>query len=271
MATTVFERHRPPASLVRESLEGSRHATFWLDDLPPQPDRPALAGARTADLVVVGGGYTGLWTAILAKERDPERASCCSRRERSAGRRPGATAASSRRASPTARRTASAAGPRRCDGSTRLGPREPRRASSATVAELGHGRRLRAHRHPDVAIEPHQVEWLERDRATPATTCYLDEDAGAAPRSHSPTYLGGRWDKRATALVHPAKLAAELARVAAELGVEIFERLARAGPRRRATAGAVQPCVTDDGRVRAARVALATNVFPSPAASATGS
>jgi glycine/D-amino acid oxidase-like deaminating enzyme len=26
-----------------------------------------------ADLAIVGGGYTGLWTAIRAKERDPER------------------------------------------------------------------------------------------------------------------------------------------------------------------------------------------------------
>ena len=32
-----------------------------------------LAGPDSADLVVVGGGYFGLWTALLAKERDPER------------------------------------------------------------------------------------------------------------------------------------------------------------------------------------------------------
>ena len=32
-----------------------------------------LVGHTGADLVVVGGGYTGLWTALLAKERDPGR------------------------------------------------------------------------------------------------------------------------------------------------------------------------------------------------------
>src|SRR2546422_7802634 len=46
---------------------------YWLDT----PDRPgaldALAGQTTADLVVIGGGYSGLWTALLAKERDPGR------------------------------------------------------------------------------------------------------------------------------------------------------------------------------------------------------
>ena len=32
---------------------------------------PRLIGTITADLCVVGGGYTGLWTAIGAKRRDP--------------------------------------------------------------------------------------------------------------------------------------------------------------------------------------------------------
>ena len=30
-------------------------------------------GRDSCDLVVVGGGYTGLWTALLAKEADPGR------------------------------------------------------------------------------------------------------------------------------------------------------------------------------------------------------
>ena len=34
---------------------------------------PALTGAETCDLLVVGGGYSGLWTALIAKERDPGR------------------------------------------------------------------------------------------------------------------------------------------------------------------------------------------------------
>jgi ribulose 1,5-bisphosphate synthetase/thiazole synthase len=31
----------------------------------------ALIGDVTADLCIVGAGYTGLWTALLAKEADP--------------------------------------------------------------------------------------------------------------------------------------------------------------------------------------------------------
>ncbi len=47
-------------------------ASFWLqdsgDDLTP---RPALDGSRTADVAIVGAGYTGLWTAWYLRQRDP--------------------------------------------------------------------------------------------------------------------------------------------------------------------------------------------------------
>jgi glycine/D-amino acid oxidase-like deaminating enzyme len=37
----------------------------------PGPPAAALAGHRSADVVVVGGGYTGMWTAHLLSEREP--------------------------------------------------------------------------------------------------------------------------------------------------------------------------------------------------------
>ena len=47
---------------------------WWLDSDPLEPAyHPALIGDVGADLCVIGAGYTGLWTALLAKERDPER------------------------------------------------------------------------------------------------------------------------------------------------------------------------------------------------------
>ncbi len=58
--------------LADRALADARPSVFWLDD----PDAPTagepLAGPTTADLAVVGGGYTGLWTALRAKERYPE-------------------------------------------------------------------------------------------------------------------------------------------------------------------------------------------------------
>jgi glycine/D-amino acid oxidase-like deaminating enzyme len=47
---------------MREALE---HAEF------AGPPAPPLHGDTTADVVVLGGGYTGMWTAYFLKERDP--------------------------------------------------------------------------------------------------------------------------------------------------------------------------------------------------------
>ena len=46
---------------------------FWLDQPGAPPAREPLRGEAAADLVVIGAGFTGLWTALLAKESDPER------------------------------------------------------------------------------------------------------------------------------------------------------------------------------------------------------
>ena len=42
---------------------------WWLRDAGPVRPRPALAGEATADVVVLGGGYTGLWAAWHLLER----------------------------------------------------------------------------------------------------------------------------------------------------------------------------------------------------------
>ena len=53
-----------------------RHRSFWLEQaLITEPDAEntaqRLEGQQHADVCIVGGGYTGLWTAIRLKELDP--------------------------------------------------------------------------------------------------------------------------------------------------------------------------------------------------------
>jgi glycine/D-amino acid oxidase-like deaminating enzyme len=46
--------------------------SFWHDALPqPVAPRPTLPGDLEADVVIVGAGYTGLWTAYYLKKADP--------------------------------------------------------------------------------------------------------------------------------------------------------------------------------------------------------
>src|SRR4051812_3570378 len=44
---------------------------WWLDEAPPDEPAPPLAGEAEADVCVVGAGYTGLWTALTLRRRDP--------------------------------------------------------------------------------------------------------------------------------------------------------------------------------------------------------
>src|SRR5436190_24192059 len=46
---------------------------YWYDDADEPDSNPTLVRTESCDLCIVGGGYTGLWTAIIAKERDPSR------------------------------------------------------------------------------------------------------------------------------------------------------------------------------------------------------
>lgn len=56
-------------------MDDGRHATSYWHDSLPEGDldalRPALPGDLDADVAVVGGGFTGLWTAYYLAERDP--------------------------------------------------------------------------------------------------------------------------------------------------------------------------------------------------------
>ena len=45
--------------------------SFWLDSLGPIERRAALPGDRHFDVAIVGGGYTGLWTAYYLAEAQP--------------------------------------------------------------------------------------------------------------------------------------------------------------------------------------------------------
>ncbi len=55
-------------------LPRQANVSWWMEEarraLRPEP-RPPLSGSTSADIVILGGGYTGMWTAWFLKERDP--------------------------------------------------------------------------------------------------------------------------------------------------------------------------------------------------------
>jgi glycine/D-amino acid oxidase-like deaminating enzyme len=61
------------ARMSPPTIHPGRARPWWVDEagLPDEPEAPPLAGEIDADVAVVGAGYTGLWTALALRERDP--------------------------------------------------------------------------------------------------------------------------------------------------------------------------------------------------------
>ncbi|WP_240136867.1 NAD(P)/FAD-dependent oxidoreductase [Streptomyces sp. MUM 178J] len=249
--------------LAAQSLSDAQPVPFWLDD-PAKPGAlPALAGDEHCDLLVVGGGYSGLWTALLAKERAPERDVVLIEAHEAgwaaSGRNGGFCAASLTHgfANGLAR------WPDELAALEELGARNLD-AIEAAVAAYSIDCDFERTGEIDVATEPYQLDEL-RETYEEATrlglTGYelLDRDRVRAEVG-SPTFLGGLWDRRGVAMLHPARLAWGLKRACAELGVRIYENTP--GLKLSSSAGRVD-VRTPYGRVFARRVALGTNVFPS--------
>lgn len=259
MHPTIFETHRPAPRIVDDALADTRLSCFWLDDIAGTvAEYPALDGDRLVDDAVVGGGYAGLWTAIKLKTAHPERRVVLLEAERvgwaASGRNGGFCEASITHGEPNAE----ARWPDEAEALRRIG-NENLDAIERFVHEHGLDVEFERNGALTIANEPYQLEWFaDGDGADAIIT--LDREAVQA-RIASPTFLGGQFSPRENASVHPAKLVAELARHAASIGVEIHEHT----PVNRLQGSAHAPIglVTARGTVRADRVALCTNVFPS--------
>ncbi len=249
---------------VHDSLAHAATTPYWLDSPDRPAPRPALDARVTADLCVVGGGYSGLWTAILAKERDPGRDVVLLEGNRvgwaASGRNGGFCAASITHG----HANGMARWPGEMDTLERLG-RENLDGIEKTLSRYGIGCDFERSGAITVATEPHQLEWLREVTAGNPHAAYLDVAAVRAEVS-SPTFLGGVYEPHDVALVNPAKLAWGLADAAESLGVRVHEGTRVSGL---SSVGAGVEVRTDSrhsgsqGVVRAGRVALGTNAFPS--------
>jgi glycine/D-amino acid oxidase-like deaminating enzyme len=251
---TVFDSHVDP-HLVDRSLAESAFGSMWLD--MQRPSYGNLSGSLTADLLVIGAGYTGLWTALHAAQRNPNQKVVLVDADRvgwaASGRNGGFVDASlthgvanGKARWPNEIDTLEAMGLKNLDG------------MQADIRALSLDCDWQRTGMLSVATEPHQVAWL-REAADDGEGQFLGQDKVRAEVA-SPTYLAGLSSPDTTAIVHPAKLAFELARACADAGVRIFEHTNITGMD--GSGGAIT-FRADTATITTERAVLATNVFPS--------
>jgi len=237
--------------------------SLWLQEALAQeagPASPPLQGGLMTDVAIVGGGYTGLWTALRIKELDPSvdvtilEADICG--GGASGRNGGLVLGWYAKLKYLIAVCGEEEGVRLA------------KAATAAVDEIGafcdaHG--IEAYYRKagtlNVATTPmHVRDWsaqvalLERHGIHGAERVL--EPGEAAARGGSPRYLGGIFQKDA-ATVQPALLARGMRSVAIEQGVRIFEQTPVVELQNERTPSLRTP----NGVVIAKKVVLATNAW----------
>ena len=233
---------------------------FWLDD-PSKPEiTPPLTNQIQTDLAVIGGGYTGLWTALLAKQADPSRDVILLEAGEVAigasGRNGGFCAASITHGFSNGKlrwekeiRTLLRLGGDNLDG------------IEAVIKQYNIDCEFIRSGEIFIANEEYQIEQLreQMDEAAPydLNLRYLDRDEiQSKVKSHS--YLAAVQDP-SVAMLNPAKLAWGLKNACLQIGVRIYENTPVTQLEDR---GNTITLKTPHGQVDAYKVALATNAFP---------
>ncbi|GAA1878732.1 NAD(P)/FAD-dependent oxidoreductase [Asanoa iriomotensis] len=246
---------------VGRALADAQPRVFWLDR-PERPDPlPPLAGDTSADLLVIGGGYSGLWAALQAKQDDPGRdvvlveAGTCG--WAASGRNGGFCASSlTHGLANGAARFPDEIAMLEMLGQANLD------ALLATLSLFDIRCDVERTGEIELATAGHQVADLAEGAALARRfghdVLVLGRDEVRA-EVDSPTYVGGVWHRDRTVMLDPARLAWGLREACRSLGVRIFEhtrvtRLSASG------AGVVAHIV--GGSVRARGVVLAANAFP---------
>jgi glycine/D-amino acid oxidase-like deaminating enzyme len=245
----------------RAAYADAEPAPFWLDSpLRPEP-RPALAGPGEADLAIVGGGLSGLWAALIAKERDPEREVIVLEADRIAQAASGRNGGFCSSFLTHGVSNGMARFPEEMPELERLGLANFD-AIGQTLARHGIDCGFETGGDLDIAIEPHELEWLGDEAEALVELGHevelLGRD-GIEAQLRSPLALGALWRKSGAGLVDPARLCWGLADAAESLGVRICERTAVEAVQR--SRGGVE-LETPDGTILARQVVLATSAFP---------
>ncbi|HEY2318819.1 MAG TPA: FAD-dependent oxidoreductase [Solirubrobacteraceae bacterium] len=257
-----------PTQAHRAAYADAEPRSFWLASLPDRAPHEPLSGTVAADLCIIGGGYTGLWAALAAKHEEPAREVVLLEATRCGSGASGRNGGFMEATLTHGLANGLSRFPDEIEQLERLG----RENFDALRADL--------HRHGIecdyesagtlmVALEDRELDDLDQQgellRRFGYDAAVLDA-AAARAEINSPTYLGALWNRSASALVDPGRLADGLRAAADRAGVRIHEL---SPVRALSSRGAAVDVRAEAGVVRAAKVVLATSAYP-PLISAVG-
>ena len=246
--------------LARKALNSTRFDTFWLDSLDREDHLPPLHENTHCDLLIVGGGFCGLWAAIHAKENNPHRDVILIEAKSIANGASGRPAA-----------IMSTSVMHGIDNTERMFP-----AEVAELEKLGQdnmkGFQEALQRYGidcdvewsgemKVSVGDQGLEAIDEDyklyRKYGHDAEKLDKKQVQA-EINSPIFHAGVWSKKQCGTVHPGKLVRALKRVALELGVRVYEFTPHLSNLQ--TAEGIE-VTTPSALIRANKVLLATNAW----------
>ncbi len=248
------------SQLALQALANTRFTTYWLDSLDAVDDEAALDRDINCGLLVVGGGFCGLWAAIQAKEQNPAREVVLIEARSVANGASGRPAA-----------IMSTSVMHGIDNTERIFPDE--------VAELERLGRENMDAFKQ-AVERYQIdcdiEWGGEMKVSIGDEglATVDEDhelylkyghdavkldkAGVQAEIKSPIFHGGTWSRQRSGTIHPGKLVRGLKRAALGLGVRVFENTPHLANRKIPGGVLVETLHAD---ITASKVLLATNAW----------
>jgi glycine/D-amino acid oxidase-like deaminating enzyme len=248
-----------------KALTHSKYCPLWHDQDIKPASLPPLSRNENCQLLIVGGGFTGLWAALQAKERMPELDIILIE-------------------------------------STFIGDGASGRNGGMLESDLAHGDANSDYHFPneterieelgrinlkefiesldryninakyedvgflEVATREHHVKAMrqeyEENKKEGGTAVWFNQDE-VRKQVNSPTYLAGIWSPGPEGVIDPARLCWGLKKSLLSLGVRIFEGTPMLGIKPEGT-GMQSTC--PNGMINSEKVLIATNAFPNPLA-----
>ncbi|WP_042338904.1 NAD(P)/FAD-dependent oxidoreductase [Paraburkholderia ferrariae] len=210
---------------AQAALAGTKLFPYWLDNPAAPGAEPELVGDTKADLLIVGGGFTGLWAAVQAKELMPELDVVLIEAHLVAhgasGRAGGIISTSVMHGLPNAVRVF----PNDIDQLEQFGQHNLD-GFEATLERYGIDADVEWNGEMTVAVDAAHLDPLRADyelhRKHGHNVVLLNREE-TREQLDSPLFEGALWSRDRSGIVHPAKLAWGLKRAALSLGVRLHE------------------------------------------------